>query len=234
MSWLQKISSVTFSLEGSDKISQPKDISDLGRELHQFATQRIGQDIEFDTIQSDGSGEGLTGTINWYVNENLVSQADQQAIMREWIEEMRVMDFEIQMRGPERSGMNDWNRDPSEPEIIVYRLDVLENGSESYAQIPEINIAQTNAIAIFNTLGIPFDQGGAIDIYDLQQRLSSLKEYHRGEHTRPRSDEGGPGTGNVRSIDFGLDADRMDGYLSGLTRMVDFGIKNGYTNIQWG
>ena len=233
MTWMHKISSVTFSLEDSHKISQPKDVMKLSYELQKFVMDQTGKFADVHSIQPDGEQfDELTGTINWYMGDD-IPEEDMIKVMQAWKQEQEIMGFQIQIRGPEVSGQNQY-RDPGDtnPPLMVYRIDILKNGTEDYPEIPEMNIAQGNAQYLFDLLNIPWDQSGSMELMELRQRLATTTESRMGEFTQDPTDSGEEGQG-VRMIDFGLDHDRLKRYLDGLTRIVDFGIEHNFKAIQW-
>lgn len=231
MNWLQKIATVTFTLEGSHKISQPKTVDDLGYELLKFVHEKYGDFMGIHDISSDGDDLGkMTGKINWYVSDK-VPENQQIQIMQEWIQEMSLMDYNMQISGPERSGMNDWNPNPDKPELMVYRIHVLQNGSENYMEIPEINMANSNANDVMNAIGVQFDWTGSVELNELKTKLEMFTPYQQQELIQ--EPEYSP-EDKVQMVDFGRDEDRIERYISGLRRMVEFGLKNGFELLVWG
>jgi hypothetical protein len=228
MNWLQKISSVTFSLDGGEKISQPKTISDLSYDLGVFA-RKAGANISFRDIDSDGDDfDKMEGTINWYVSNN-VPEDQQKQVMQQWVQEMNLMDYVIQVSGPEQSGMST----PEQP-LQVYRLKVVQNGSKDYMQIPSMNLANSNARALIESLGIPFDWGGSVDLNELTTKLDMFNPWQQQELIQEPESGGGEGTGTVGWHDFGRSEDQVSRYVSGLKEMVDFGLQNGFQTLVWG
>lgn len=231
MNWLQKISSVSFWLDGSQKISQPKNVDDLGYELLKFVHEKYGNFMGIHDISSDGDDLGkMTGTINWYVSDK-VPEDQQVKIMQEWIQEMSLMDYNIQISGPERSGMNDWNPDPNK-ELMVYRIHVLQNGSEDYMEIPEMNMANSNAHDVMNALGVQFDWSGSVELNELKTKLEMFTPYQQQELIQ--EPEHSQEEGKVQMTYFGRDEDRVERYIGGLRQMVDFGLQNGFKVLVWG
>lgn len=231
MNWLEKIATITFSLGGSHKISRPKTVDDLGYDLLKFVHEKYGDFMGTHDIGSDGDDLGkMTGKINWYVSDK-VPEDQQMRIMQEWIQEMSLMDYQMQISGPERSGMNNWNPDPNKPDLMVYRIHVLQNGSEDYMQIPEMNMANSNAHDVMNAIGVQFDWTGSVALNELQTKLEMFTPYHQQELIR--EPEHSQEEGKVQMIDFGRDEDRVERYIGGLRRMVEFGLKNGFETLTW-
>lgn len=231
---MHKISSITFSLEDSHKISQPKDIEQLSYDLIKAVYDSGYENVKYDTITSDGGEYGLTGTINWYVDPNVMNKEDQIRLMKQWKQEQEMLGYEINIRGPERSGMSDWNAAHKDNVLMVYRLDIIKNGSESHMEIPEMNLANGNAVALLGVLNIPFDHSGSIGLQELRQRLAMATESQMGEFTRDTTDSGDDGDGGARMIEMGLGKEKIQEYIARLTKMVDFGLQQGFERVQWG
>ncbi len=231
MNWLQKIASISFWLDGSQKISQPKDVMALSYDLQKFVHVQTGKMMDIHTIQPDGDMSDLTGTINWYVTK-FISEEEQLKVMQEWIAEQQMMDYQIKVRGPERSGMNDWNPDENNPEMMVYRLDVIKNGSADHMEIPEMNISNTNAQAVMDALGVQFDWSGSVDLNEMKTKLEMFTPYQQQELIQAPEYSGEEG--KVQMYDAGRDEDRVERYIGGFRQIVDFGLQNGFEVLVWG
>lgn len=228
MNWLQKISSVSFWLDGSQKISQPKTISDLANDLQKFASDRIGFFLSVHTITPDGTDfDQMTGTINWYVTDR-VPVDQQRRIMFDWSKEMELLDYKISIAGPQVSGMSR----PRDPPLMVYRVRVLQNGSEDYMQIPELNASNDNAKAFMEALGVPFDWSGSISLGDMKTKLEMFAPYQQQDLVIPTYDD--QGEQRARTVNFGRNEDQVQWYVDQMTRIVDFGLQNGFNTLVWG
>jgi hypothetical protein len=231
MNWLQKLSSVTFTLEQSEKIAQPKNISSLATDLsiwaHENAPRFLLSD-QWQMIDMDGlEWSNTTGTINWYFQpEELGGEVpDEQTndipmYMNQWYqEELATLGFRVNIRGPERSkAFEEWH---------VYRMDILDNPTAGYPTLPSMNISNTNAAALFGMLNMPMEFQGSIELGDLKQRMTGLSQAHMREFTEDPVDTGG-------HINFGRDMGKLQGYLNELSQIIDSGLQNGFTKLQWG
>jgi len=229
MNWLQKLASVTFSLEGSHKISQPKDIMGLSYELQKYASEKAGFYIDYHSIAPDGDYfSEMEGVINWYVSDN-IPEEQQVQIIQQWIQEMQLMDYEMKFTGPEISGMTE---DPENP-IKVYRIHVLKNGSEDYLEIPEMNLANTNAEDLMRSLGLEFDWTGSIDLQELKTKLEMFTPWDQQELIREPTQEGDFNEPGPVVYDGGRSEDQVSRYIDGLGEIVDFGLQNGFRTLVW-
>jgi len=234
MNWLQKIASVSFWLEGSKKISQPKSITNLSYMLQTFAEEKLGYEIGIHSISPDGDTDSqFTGTINWYIT-NEVPEDQQRQIMQAWVREMQIMDYRISVAGPQISGMNRWKNKGSgsggKP-LMVYRIKVLKNGSEDFMQIPKMNASNDNARDLMTALGVPFDWSGSISLAELQTKLEMFTPYHQQELVRPREE------GNEQKVqwtDMGRSEDQVQWYVDQMRNIVNFGLQNGFDTLAWG
>ena len=224
MNWLTKISGITFSLEQSHRIAQPKTISTLSYDLADWATSHVPRYL-IKRIDMDGlNPDQLTGTINWYIDEPQIGEIPMY--VNQWIqEEMSPLGFDIKVRGPERSNSFDsW----------VWRIDVLKNPTEEYTKLPKINLSNSNARALLGLLNIPFDHMGSVSLRELRQRLALTTEHQVQEFTQspekilPTKEEPGP-----QVVDFGRSKDQINRYIQALSEIVDYGLSNGFTNITW-
>ena len=184
-----KTASITFSLEDAWKISQPKNLLDLCHDFLNFIHYgaklsndrfRPGMtDIEPDTSSSDFGG--YTGVINFYVKQDDDINEYPKAI-NAWIEDKAIEGYRITYSNkPEQSKSRNSK---------VFRINILHNPSEDYNVIPELNLANGNAMAILRLLGLSAgmedDYSGKIDLNDLRRRIEAVsKEEMQKEVTPP-------------------------------------------------
>lgn len=111
-----KTASVTFSINDSHRISQPKDLMKLCQDLSIFIHYKakmidenfypLNTDIDPDTSHSDF--EGYTGTINFYVRPNEKSKNSDMnryiEAINAWIEDKKLEGYVIKLNNiPEKS-----------------------------------------------------------------------------------------------------------------------------------
>lgn len=224
-----KQAGITFFLEGSQKISKPKNILNLSNDLITWLYDK-GYQYTYDEITSDGGDfDKMTGTINWYINPKTANYKTQEKLAHEWIKEQELMDYEIQLRGPEISGLSTVDR-----KIMVYRLDVIKNGSADYMSMPEMHLSNVNAHNLLAALNISSESFGTISLRDLRQRLALLTETKMRDFTRDPMEytEDDMGLG-LRGYDPGTPIGQIQGYVDELNRIVDFGLANGFKNLVW-
>lgn len=232
MSWLRKVSSVTFSLDQSEHIAQPKTIYDLANGLYTWAEKNVpreyfashGRKIDIDGLDTSAP----TGTINWYIS-NPDLAADVPMYVSQWIqEEMLPWGFEVRIGELEPSRMF--------PDELVYRIHVQNNPTQNLTKIQEMNITNKNAESLFMLLNISTKYlEGSMDLQELKRRIQGVDESRISEFTRDAEnvDDLGPFNTFVQHREFGLDADRLKSYLARLNEMVDYGLANGFSKIKW-
>lgn len=209
---------------------------DLSYVLQKFASEKVGFYLDINSISPDGDDfDKMEGIINWYVTDK-VSEEQQRQIIQEWIQEMQLLDYKIKVTGPDVSGLNESGFSPGpgvgdESTLMVYRIHVLQNGSLNYMQVPDMNVSNVNAQALMTALGVPFDYVGSIDLHELKTKLEMFTPYHRQELVQDPTSGGEEG--KVEWYDAGRSEDRVDRYIDNLTRMVDFGIREGFKTLQW-
>lgn len=237
MNWLKKIASVTFRLEQSERIAQPKTISGLGNDLYTWAVKHAPSYYFPDQgrvmIESDGLDvDTFIGTINWYILKPEYSK-DVPMYMSQWIrEELLPHGIEAKVGKLERSRMY--------PDNLVQRLHILKNSTIEYPNVPEMNLNNKNAKMMFNVLGIlknPY-QG----VMDLQQLLAlihsvsdeAIEQFTRSDQTGGKMDMFGQEVemGN-NAFSPGINAQDIREYLQRLEGIVQYGLKNGFKKLVW-
>ena len=222
-----KQAGISFFLADSHKISQPKNIMQLSTDLSGWVREQ-GYDASHYTVTPDGDDfDKLQGTINWYISPKVLDENTQAQLAMGWIKEQKLMDFEINLRGPEISGLS------SADEVLkVYRLDIIKNGTAEYLQIPEIHLSNANAYNLLSALNLPQEYSGSVSLSDLRQRLALLTETKMRDFTRDPENEYND-HGDLRYSDPGTPIDQIKGYISALHQIVDFGIANGFHTMVW-
>jgi len=217
MNWLQKTASVTFSLEQSDRIAQPKTISSIANAFFTWALKHVPRNLigsgSRRLIDMDGVNvSSPTGTINWYV-KNADLAADIPMYVNQWVqEEMLPLGFHVRLGNLEPSGMYS---------MLVYRIHVLNNPTGDYPQIPEINLSNINAEGFLNSLNIPTKYlEGSMSIDEFEQRMlrftnDPIENPAEGiQRSNPRREE-------------------MKQYAQRFQNMIDYARQNGFKKIQW-
>jgi hypothetical protein len=176
---IAKSASITFSLEDAWKISQPKNLLDLcsdflnfihyGAKLSNDRFRPGYSDIEPDTSSSDF--EGYTGVINFYVKQDDDINEYPKAI-KAWIDDKSIEGYQITCSmNPEKSNSRNSQ---------VFRIMIIQNPSEHYESIPDLNLANGNAMSILRLLGLSVgmddDYSGKIDLNDLRKRIEAVSK----------------------------------------------------------
>tara|TARA_B100000614_G_scaffold262903_1_gene299959 strand:- start:118581 stop:119501 length:921 start_codon:yes stop_codon:yes gene_type:complete len=209
---VKKIASVTFFVNDSHKIAQPKDLLGLSSELANFfyynsksnEPKRAAptmNDIVPDTSHSDFDGH--TGTINVYPNPRKIgpqnmdwqkvyelspeelrasggeyyenSLTDMMPVIDEWIQNKQDEGYAISKR-MDKSNMTDGP---------VLRLDIKDNPSAEYPEIPEVNLSNINAYAMFRMLGLPQEPSGSVNAQALKTRIEQVSREEMEKEIQP-------------------------------------------------
>lgn len=230
-----RVAGVSFQIADSRKISQPKNLDALANYIEQWVVANIPeyqdrQDHMFNIITSDGStGGNFVGTINWYADSE--DQADYlvEYYLNDVIQDLSLLGVTARVR--EINLSND-SHTPNRLGQPVIRLEVTENNTQKLKKLPEVDVRSSNVYPIADLLQIsPHD--GSIQAQDLLARISMARNQIKQKHTRPPEDSGGPGTGQSRWIDPGLDADRLIQYLDALEQMAKYALKMNNATIIW-
>jgi len=230
MNWLQKTSSVTFSIADSYKISQPRTIFYIASYMNYWAHDNVPKELCADVpevIALDGleDMDKPTGVINWYYKED--SEESRRYI------EMYIKQYEQEELIP--LGIN------FSPEIKfetskmyktpVARIRVVKNDTFQRDRLPELNVSNQNASALLKLLGIKSEPSGSIDAGELQSRISeSINKVDK--FVRPDTIEEKPGKNTI--MVFGLYPDQLMQYLYILDKMTDKAFWMNNPTITWG
>jgi len=209
---VKKIASVTFFVNDSHKIAQPKNLLDLCHDLSNFFyhgskinEQKLAaplmSDISPDTSHSEF--DAMAGSITVYPNprkigpqnmdwqkvnelspEELASAGgkyyensleDMMPIIDEWIQSKQDEGYVISKR-MDKSRMT---------EGPVLRLDIQENPSSEYPRIPEVNLSNENAYAMFRMLGLPQEPSGSVNAQALKSRIEQVSREEMEKEIQP-------------------------------------------------
>ena len=182
---IMKVSSVTFFVSDSHKISQPKGLLDLCHDFTNFVYNRAKinnegflptmDDVSPDTSSSDF--DGYTGTINFYSRPREYQDKTYENSPESVAEAVKLWTKDKEQEGYifENNGKIETSRMFGYP---VQRISVMNNPSSEYTQIPEVNMANDNARAMLTLIGIGSDgiagEQGEIDAQELLRRINEV------------------------------------------------------------
>ena len=107
---------------------------------------------------------------------------------------------------------------------LVYRIPVISSNNTDPA--PELNVANTNAREILNMLNIGGDLCGSISVHELNMKLSTITDFHKGMSLRA-TEKGS------NFVSYGLDMKQLERYIDVLEKMVQWALKNNYDTISY-
>jgi len=223
MSWLIKVSSITFSIQGSNKIGQPKTVSDIGNLMWTWATGHVPRNLMPEVpevIAMDGyDTEATTGIINWYIPKDIDWKELQPYIAQCYYEELAPLGITIdgQLKH-EPSGMFD-NAD-------VIRIFVTGNETVERNKLPELNVSNRNGMVLQELLGMTYSVGnGEINAHELKQRINNA---------RPRVDAFAlSGQNKDNNLEFGITPEQLIRYLDALDTLTNEALKMNNPLIIW-
>ena len=243
MSWFKKLASVTFAPADTHRVSQPKTIFYIGYMLLQWARQNMSEELLLDVsepIAMDGfETHEMTGVVNWYVDKEMDMDLIEPYIQRAIKAELEPLGISVSHIQKDKSGMFDAN---------VWRIHISGNETSEQQSIPELNVANRNAMVLLRILGMEEEYVGEIGAEELKQRIDrsvggridysflySLPQQEIENEPDPadwwkqeEESEGGP-----KMIDMGLSPDQIKHYLQQLSVIVDYAIKLNNPKISW-
>jgi len=233
MNWFKKIASVTFWIEDSDKISQPMNLLDICSDISNFIyyEAKIGKDtgIRFDHIEPDTSRsqfDAPMGYINFYLHKTNI---DIEYIKRviDMYNKSRMGKIKIMVHQEEQSRARKGN---------VIRLEVIENDTVNYEEVPDINLSNENARALLKLLGdegisnISNDLMGQLNINELKQAISDIEanDYVIQTYTQESSIE--RGEQGATMYQGGRSIEQFRRYFEVLKQMISYVEQNNIPN----
>lgn len=222
--WTYHFSSVSFSIKDSGKIAGPEHIMKLGQDLWQWATQYVPKEFEPDThewVTNDGYElDQPTGTINWYVPSHIEPERIKPFIIEAIRQVLTPKDIEVGEIRFDKSNMFNAN---------VFRIVITRNGTYDREKMPTFNAANTNAVALFEILDLPFSFSGSMNASDLKQRIAYARQHKQLEdYTRETIMDD-----NITA--HGLPLERINYYLDQLEAICDRALAGDFPNpkVQW-
>ena len=233
MNWFKKIASVTFSIADTDKVSQPMNLLDICSDISNFIyyEAKIGKDtgIKFDHIEPDTSRsqfDAPLGYINFYLHKTNV---DIEYIKRaiEMYNQSRMGKIKIAVHQEDQSGVRKGN---------VIRLEVIENDTVNYEEIPDMNLSNENARALLKLLGdegvsnVSDELGGQLNINEVKQAILDIEAngYVIQTYTqKPMMEEGEGGSSFYQG---GRSIEQFRRYFETLKQMIDYVEQNNISN----
>ena len=233
MNWFKKIASVTFWIDDTDKISQPMNLLDICEDIKNFIyyEAKIGENtgIIFDSIEPDTSRseyDGPLGYINFYLyNTNVDISYVEEAI--NMYNASRFNKIKIAVRGEDESGVRKGN---------VIRLEVIENNTVNFEQIPIMNLSNANARILLYLLrnegvsNISDDLMGQININELKNAIMDIESNDFVLQTYTRDTTIDQEEGKPTMIDFGTNIEQIKRYFENLKQMINYIEQNNIPN----
>jgi len=259
--WLQKVASISFSLDDVEKIARRRELPELANEMLGWAygTRQIGtgaipkEVVErimppnmpyMELIVPDGSyysgetGSPYTGVINWYVAKTTPGQILRQIphFARAWFkEEWAGLDFDVEVSEPQESGA--WAN------AYVFRIKIRKNPTSEFTAIDDVNMANETYFRLAGILHLPQEYAGQIPVATLLSRINTyggdaqISEFV----TPPLTPEEQKAKNFIEKIIPGgthyeapYDIERFRRYINALKDLCINAIRLGAKTISWG
>lgn len=107
---------------------------------------------------------------------------------------------------------------------VVYRIPIISSNNTDPA--PELNVANANAREILNMLNIGGDLCGSISVNELNMKLGTITDFHKGMSLRATEK-------SSNFVSYGLDMKQLERYIDVLEKMVAWALKNDYDTISY-
>ena len=234
MNWYKKLASVTFWIADSDKISQPMNVLDICHDFSKFIyyEANIGKNsgIKYENVEPDTSRTSFNtplGYINFYLhNTNVDKQFVEQAVGM--YNQSRLGKLKLRSHGENASASLKGN---------VIRIEVIENETVNFSEVPEINLSNSNATVLLDLLlqeGVGSASGGVdgkLNVNELKNAIADIEanDYILQSYTQqPSVEKGLPGQPTM--YEGGRNVGQFKRYFEILKQMIDYIEQNNMPN----
>jgi hypothetical protein len=234
----KKIASVTFWVEGTDKISQPMNKLDICNNLYRFIynnglSEQLG--LGFDAVDPDASSGnvfGPDGPISIYLGNPNVRGETIQNIINKYNEDMAGM---IKLRFLEI------NKSGARRDTNVARILIEENNTTNFEEIPEMNVSNANARALLELLsnegmeGLSGDDegiGGTLNVAELKNTINNIEQNNYVLNTYTQEPTMEKEEGKPTMYDGGRSYEQLSRYINGLKEIINYIEKNNLPLMQ--
>jgi hypothetical protein len=170
-------------------------------------------------FDSDGDDfDKYIGTVNWYQPRevNLDDLAPYVAQIKEDLQTDGIL-IEVSQDTSESRDAN------------VLRIKVLHNQTAELEHLPELRLSQSNAVALLEMLGIPFDYSGSIPAGQLRNRVREA--YANLDELVQKYEKGYQEEGNF--IDFGRSREQIMRYLQSAEAVANYALTLPNATVTW-
>jgi len=225
MNWYKKIASVTFWIADSDKMSKPMNMLDICHDLSKFiyyeANLGDNSGIKYGNVEPDTSRTSFDsplGYINFYLYKTNVNKQFVEKII-EMYNQSRLSKLKLVAHEENPSESRKGN---------VVRIEVVENQTVNFEDIPEINLSNSNAGVLLNLLSqegvssVSGDLVGQLNINELKNAIADIEanDYILQTHTQEPSEE--QGEGGAMLYNGGRSIKQFRRYFEMLKQMIDY------------
>ena len=229
MNWYKrtnlKLASVSFWINGTDKIAKPMTRLDICHDLANFVFYKlsIGQKLgirwnDIDPDASSGSVFSPTGNINIYLKNASIKDGIIKGIVEQY-NQYRYESIKLKFLMINKSGLNS--------NLNTARILVEENKTTELQEIPEFNVANANSDALIQLLsnegmGQLDPYNGELDINLLKTTIQNIEQnnYIMQPYTQPSTVE--QMENGSTFIDYGRSYEQLKGYIDMLKNMINY------------
>jgi len=222
--FINKFASVTYWIEGSDKISQPMSKGDISNDLARFVFDdlQLGQRLgftyqDFDPDMSEGNISDSLGNISIYLKNPNIKAGIIENILDKYNQHKQMI--HLTLLNINQSGID--------PSLNAARISIDKNDTVESEQLPTMNLSNSNSSALLQLLqneGVegldPY--GGVIPIDTLKQALNNIEQndFMLNTYTQEPTEESEEGKATV--MDFGRSYEQISRYINGLKEMIAY------------
>jgi len=243
MNWYKKAnfnkySSVTFRIDGTEKISEPMTKEDICNDLldYVFYNTNLAEifDIQWNDIDPDmssGNPFDYTGSINFYLtNKELTADIVNDII--QGYNNHKAGEIKLKVYKINKSGQY------GRPGTNVARILIEQNNTVNLSKVPYINISNDNAKAFLSLLineGLIIDGDFNSGSFNAIQALNILNDIDQNDfvidpYIRQNNDNLDEEDDNVQILDFGLSKEQIMSYIYKIKEMINYINQNNLPN----
>ena len=235
MNWMQKIkyenlkiAGISFSTVGTQKISQPKKVIDIGNYLHQWTKNNIPNNTIEDVAADGDSLYGYTGIINWYISPEVSNPQSVFPYVQKAINEALtplgiIAHISVVNESKLIKGKN------NQP-LTVIRMEIISNKTENFPSMPSLDLSQDHGELLLSILGYNNENmTGQTSAEDLLSKISIA----RGKidtFTRPEEISKQP---NATFINAGTSRRQINQYLDKMEQIANQALQMTNHTISW-
>ena len=230
MNWYKKAqfkkqASLSFWIEGSDKISQPMTKLDICNDLSKFISYDMGigekLGINFNDVDPDDSSG------NYYDSTGPISIYLKNLNIKEGIINNIIEQYNNHKLGQVKLRFLEINKSGLRKDVNVARILIEENDTTNIEKLPELNVSNSNSVALISLLqnegmGNLDPYGGVLNISELKNAITNIEQnnYILDSYTQEPMEQREEGKATI--YDGGRSYQQLQRYIEALKQMVNY------------